>query len=320
MASMSLSIQGMSGASFAMQENIYTGTVTGQFTLNGDEIQTNSWVSSNDTTNNFLFTQFTYSGTGTQAVTVSLAPGNGNTYPTSTGSSGSVLYINVAGDSTATVGGYNTRQVRVAVGVVGATGTISGSTLQFTLSPGVTVTLVSSIMSNYDSSSYTTQSISNVSGSTASSVSSELSSDESWWANFWDASYVEIASHPVLQEEYYGSLYLLASSSEPNTAPPGLWGPWVEANPAWAGDYTVKQVDISTDFGATWTKAKLENPKNKYDWQRWTATVKLPSDGYFEIWTRGTDSRGIMQPHVAGFWNPQGYGGNPMHRIAVLVG
>ena len=89
---------------------------------------------------------------------------------------------------------------------------------------------------------------------------------------------------------------------------------------AWAGDYTVKQVDISTDFGATWTKAKLENPKNKYDWQRWTATVKLPSDGYFEIWTRGTDARGIMQPHVAGFWNPQGYGGNPMHRIAVLVG
>jgi hypothetical protein len=27
-----------------------------------------------------------------------------------------------------------------------------------------------------------------------------------------------------------------------------------------------------------------------------------------------------MQPHIAGDWNPQGYGGNPMHRIAVLVG
>jgi alpha-L-fucosidase 2 len=238
MASMALSIPNMSGASFAMQENIYTGTVTGQFSLNGNEIQTNSWVSSNDTTNNFLFTQFTYTGSGTQAVTVSLAPGNGNTYPTSSGSSGSVLYYNVAADSTSTVGGYNTHQVRIAVGVVGATGTISGSTLQFTLSPGTTVTLVSSIMSNYDSSSYTTQSISNVSGSTSSSISSELSSNESWWASFWDASYVEFANNPVLQEEYYGSLYLLGASSEPNTPPPGLWGPWVEANPAWAGDYT----------------------------------------------------------------------------------
>lgn len=238
MASMALSIPSMSGASFAMQENIYTGTVTGQFTLNGNEIQTNSWVSSNDTTNNYLFTQFTYSGSGTQAVTVSLAAGNGNTYPTSSGSSGSVLYYNVAADSTATVGGYNTHQVRIAVGVVGATGTISGSTLQFTLSPGTTVTLVSSIMSNYDSSSYQTQSISNVSSSTSSSISSELSSNESWWSSFWGASFVEFANNPVLQKEYYGSLYLLAASSEPNTAPPGLWGPWVETNPAWAGDYT----------------------------------------------------------------------------------
>src|SRR5215216_5040820 len=85
---------------------------------------------------------------------------------------------------------------------------------------------------------------------------------------------------------------------------------------AWAGDLTVKQVDISIDFGATWRPAKLTKPKNKYDWQRWTAAVRLPSDGYYELWARATDARGIMQPHVAGNWNPQGYGGNPMHRIA----
>jgi sulfite oxidase len=89
---------------------------------------------------------------------------------------------------------------------------------------------------------------------------------------------------------------------------------------AWAGDLTVKQVDVSIDFGATWQRANLGDPKNKYDWQRWTANVKLPSDGYFEVWARGTDSNGAMQPHQAGFWNPQGYGGNAMHRIAVLVG
>ena len=88
---------------------------------------------------------------------------------------------------------------------------------------------------------------------------------------------------------------------------------------AWAGDYAVKEVHVSVDFGASWQKVKLDKPKNKYDWQRWTATVKLPSDGYYEVWTRGTDQRGVMQPHVAGNWNPQGYGGNPMHRIAVLV-
>jgi sulfite oxidase len=88
---------------------------------------------------------------------------------------------------------------------------------------------------------------------------------------------------------------------------------------AWAGDLTVRRVDISIDFGASWKRAQLTAPKNPYDWQRWTATVKLPSEGYYEIWTRATDSRGIMQPHVAGSWNPQGYAGNPMHRIAIRI-
>ncbi len=89
---------------------------------------------------------------------------------------------------------------------------------------------------------------------------------------------------------------------------------------AWAGDNTVKAVDVSINFGASWQRASLGRPKNRYDWQRWTATLKLPRDGYYEIWARATDSRGMMQPHIAGDWNPQGYGANPMHRIAVLVG
>jgi DMSO/TMAO reductase YedYZ molybdopterin-dependent catalytic subunit len=88
---------------------------------------------------------------------------------------------------------------------------------------------------------------------------------------------------------------------------------------AWAGDYAVRAVHVSTDYGATWRPASLSKPTNRYDWTRWTATVQLPSEGYYEIWTRATDSRGVMQPHVAGNWNPQGYGGNPLHRIAVLV-
>jgi DMSO/TMAO reductase YedYZ molybdopterin-dependent catalytic subunit len=89
---------------------------------------------------------------------------------------------------------------------------------------------------------------------------------------------------------------------------------------AWAGENRVRRVDVSIDFGATWQRVTLGKPRNKYDWQRWTAAFDLPSDGYFEIWARATDSNGAMQPHQSGFWNPQGYGGNTMHRVAVLVG
>jgi DMSO/TMAO reductase YedYZ molybdopterin-dependent catalytic subunit len=88
---------------------------------------------------------------------------------------------------------------------------------------------------------------------------------------------------------------------------------------AWAGEKTVTAVDVSIDYGASWQPAQVNAPVNKYAWQRWTATVELPSHGYYEIWVRATDSDGKMQPHVAGNWNPQGYGGNPLHRVAVLV-
>lgn len=89
---------------------------------------------------------------------------------------------------------------------------------------------------------------------------------------------------------------------------------------AWAGDLTVSKVDVSTDFGMTWTAAQLSKPKNRFDWQRFTASVKVPSDGYYEVWARATDSNGLAQPHVAPFWNPSGYGGNPINRVAVLIG
>ncbi|MCL4186031.1 MAG: sulfite oxidase [Rhodobacteraceae bacterium] len=89
---------------------------------------------------------------------------------------------------------------------------------------------------------------------------------------------------------------------------------------AWNGEKGVQAVHVSVDFGATWHAAMLADPRNRYDWRRWTAEVDLPLDGYYEVWTRATDGEGVMQPHVAGNWNPQGYGGNPMHRIAVLVG
>jgi DMSO/TMAO reductase YedYZ molybdopterin-dependent catalytic subunit len=89
---------------------------------------------------------------------------------------------------------------------------------------------------------------------------------------------------------------------------------------AWAGELEVRRVDVSLDFGATWRPTALAAPRNRFDWRRWNAALRLPGDGYYEVWVRATDSAGRSQPHIAGDWNPGGYGANPMHRIAVLVG
>ena len=40
---------------------------------------------------------------------------------------------------------------------------------------------------------------------------------------------------------------------------------------AWAGDNEVKKMYVSMDLGATWSRAKLDKPRNRYAWQRWSA-------------------------------------------------
>ena len=88
---------------------------------------------------------------------------------------------------------------------------------------------------------------------------------------------------------------------------------------AWAGEKSVRAVEVSIDYGASWEPTDLDQPEDRFAWQTWRARVPLPQRGYYEVWARATDSDGRMQPHTAGNWNPQGYGANPFHRIAVLV-
>lgn len=88
---------------------------------------------------------------------------------------------------------------------------------------------------------------------------------------------------------------------------------------AWAGELEVMDLDYSIDFGATWQKAKLNSPHNRLAWQQWSAEIKFPKKGYYEVWARAIDSNGNMQPMILPGWNPKGYLNNACHRIAVKV-
>jgi sulfite oxidase len=89
---------------------------------------------------------------------------------------------------------------------------------------------------------------------------------------------------------------------------------------AWGSESGVARVDVSVDFGQTWQQAAMAAPRNPFDWTRWTHAMPMPSDGYFEVWSRATDRNGVSQPVVAANWNPQGYGANPVNRVAVMIG
>jgi len=88
---------------------------------------------------------------------------------------------------------------------------------------------------------------------------------------------------------------------------------------AWAGDRSISEMHISVDFGMTWQKCTLKTAPNKNAWQQFSGGVSLKEKGYYEIWARATDSKGVSQPMVSPNWNPKGYINNATHRIAVKV-
>ena len=88
---------------------------------------------------------------------------------------------------------------------------------------------------------------------------------------------------------------------------------------AWAGELEVAKMEYSIDFGATWHKSSIEKPVNRLAWQHFSASIKFPKVGYYEIWARATDANNIAQPMLLPGWNPKGYLNNACHRIAIKV-
>ncbi len=89
-------------------------------------------------------------------------------------------------------------------------------------------------------------------------------------------------------------------------------------HPVWFRLSRLRKVDISIDFGATWMSAELDPPVNAGAWQNWRLEVTFPKAGYYEVWSRATDSAGEMQPFAIA-WNPKGYLNNTMHRVGVRI-
>lgn len=59
---------------------------------------------------------------------------------------------------------------------------------------------------------------------------------KTWWRNYWERSYVKI-DDPVIEKQYYQSLYGMGSCSRDISFPPNIFG-WVTTDsPLWNGDY-----------------------------------------------------------------------------------
>jgi DMSO/TMAO reductase YedYZ molybdopterin-dependent catalytic subunit len=75
---------------------------------------------------------------------------------------------------------------------------------------------------------------------------------------------------------------------------------------SWSGHAPIRRVDVSTDGGATWRRAKLHGPNLPNAWARWELPW-TPSAGEHELVARATDRSGLTQPDAVDF-NSAGYG------------
>jgi DMSO/TMAO reductase YedYZ molybdopterin-dependent catalytic subunit len=87
---------------------------------------------------------------------------------------------------------------------------------------------------------------------------------------------------------------------------------------AWAGEADITKVEISTDSGATWNRARLGSEQAAYAWRLWSYSWKVSERGDYVIMSRASDSQGHVQPATAA-WNPSGYLYNAIDQVKLHV-
>ena len=223
-----LSVPGLAGAGYHVVQDIAHARIEGTYALDGSSLTATSWMSA---TENALVTSLRLSGTASQHVTITVQNGSGGTPAVS--AHGRILDADVAADTT----GTDNPQVRMASTVVGGTTTTSGNTLSLTLAPGTTYDVVTGFgASTEDRTGWQSRADHLVSSLSSGAVRSLSTAHQAWWTKYWSNSYVEIPDKAV-EKSWYGSLYLLGSTSRGNAYAPGLWGNWATGPMNWNGDY-----------------------------------------------------------------------------------
>jgi DMSO/TMAO reductase YedYZ molybdopterin-dependent catalytic subunit len=97
-----------------------------------------------------------------------------------------------------------------------------------------------------------------------------------------------------------------------------LRSPIVCAGIAWAGTRDIESVEVSTDGGATWQQAQLEDSLGPRSWQRWQTTIDLPP-GSYTLGVRSTDGSGMQEDKTVRPPHPSGASGYHLITIGVVA-
>ncbi|MFD0618626.1 discoidin domain-containing protein [Paenibacillus sp. GCM10027629] len=248
------------------KQDILNAQIQTKLSISGVNLSMKSWLSSSK---NLLVTELT--SLGSEPVDLEV-----NTWGKAENRNFPATADKVDGYAVATRATYNnallnpnswTSKAALATKVLGTQSTVSVNGLKgtgttaFTLDAGQTVQIVTAIGGGgktYDAHNklLTIDPVSEASAmlspiNDAHNVETLWSDHQSWWKNFWSASYINIPDYADVQKYYYGAQYLLGSTARSGKVAPGLYGIWhTTDNPSWSSDYHLNYNFIATFFGA----------------------------------------------------------------------
>ena len=224
---------------FLEEQNILKGEIDTTMTIGGVPVAMKTWTAAND---NLVVTQIQSLGSATvrlKAQTSAGSPAPRTGFTNTAGVSGE----HDVGDAPDPLG--------VEVGLQGLPRHPAGrrepgrsppasgaaATTVFDLPPGQTVRVVTAVAGGGQNPADPAPAARALAdGQSGGSLDTLYNAHVEWWKQYWLKSYVDL-NDDVLERFYYGSLYLIGSSSRAGKTAPGLYGLWATTDsPQFSGD------------------------------------------------------------------------------------
>lgn len=232
-----LSIPGLQGASYRVEQNLYDAVTTARFDLDGRSVFYKAWLSATD---DIFVVEIGMTGSGTLEGTAKLSlPGKKEiqvklpferAFPYMEEVKilpNGISYLSRACEDSVDI------KTKAAM-AMNVSGSRDGS---FILSEGKIIRLTCSFSSNFKSKDCTAEVIKRVTDISPASIGKIEENHKKWWKAYWEKSFVSIPDR-VIEKQYYRSLYGIACSSRDPQFPPSIFGNWITAErPNWNGDY-----------------------------------------------------------------------------------
>jgi hypothetical protein len=248
---------------YRVDQDILHARVDTTLKLGGATVQLRSWTA--DGANTFV-TEVTSSDAGAAGLPIQLTlampspdPAMPASFPVTVGSHGGVLSATRENDATGPQD-YKARAA-IAVRLLGAqfrqvSSGSNSATADFTLRNGAPIRIVVVFESDArmglggpSSQSLAQDAINRITTTTVSQIERLEEEHLEWWKKFWMRSFVQVHDK-VLEEYYYGALYVLGCASRPGKPAPSLFGNFITTdNVAWGALYFMNYNEEAPYYG-----------------------------------------------------------------------